>query len=170
MLEEICDIWEKHDAGEEVVCITTNGYRKTRDGHAVMGRGTAGQAAQRWPDLPDVLGQMLRDHGNVVQVIRERLVAFPVKPVYGIAGPHNVVRHMHHRFRQGDVVPGWALVADLDIIATSLRQLDGLRQARGWERVYLPRPGCGAGELDWALQVRAICQQYGDWLIVVDRR
>lgn len=168
MIEEICDIWDKHDAGE-VVCITTNGYRKTHDGHAVMGQGTALQAAQRWPDLPAILGRAIKVNNSIVQVIRERLVAFPVKPGYGIADPHNVVRHVHHRFRQGNIVPGWALVADLDIIATSLQQLDQLRQARGWERVYLPRPGCGAGELDWESLVRPVCVEYGDWLIVVDR-
>jgi len=167
MIERCTDIWQLYAAGE-VVCITTNGFVK-RNGHAVMGRGTAYQAAQRWPDLPAILGQMVREYGNVVQVVRDRLIAFPVKPGEGISNGTNVVRHMRHQFPPGHQVPGWAMVADLDIIACSLRQLDLLRRARSWKRVYLPRPGCGAGELDWESQVRPLCEQYGDWLVVTNR-
>ena len=167
MFETKADLWQLYDRGG-VCCITTNGFVK-KSGEAVMGRGVAWQAARRWPDLPAVLGWMIREYGNVVQVVRERLVAFPVKPVAGISNGSNVVRHMRHRFPPGSQVPGWAMKADLDIIARSLRQLDLLRRARGWEQVYLPRPGCGAGELDWEGQVRPLCEQYGDWLVVVTR-
>lgn len=160
------DIWELYDA-DEVVCITTNGYVK-RNGKAVMGRGTAYQAAQRWPNMAKLLGESIRQAGNVVQLIRSRLLAFPVKDTGGISDGTNVVAHMRCRFPAGSTVPGWALKADLDIIRRSLAELAVLREEYGWKRVYLPRPGCGAGELDWA-QVRPLCQKYGDWLVVVDR-
>ena len=167
MIELRADIWEIYAAGQ-VVCITTNGFVK-KNGEAVMGRGVAYQAARRWPDLPARLGHLIRANGNVVQVIRERLVAFPVKPVSGVSTGTNVVRHMRSRFPSGSWVPGWAMVADLDIIARSLRQLAQLRQAEGWERVYLPRPGCGAGEVNWESQVKPLCERFGNWLIVVTR-
>ena len=59
--------------------------------------------------------------------------------------------------------------ADPRIIARSLRELWQLFACCGWERVYLPRPGCGAGELDWETEVKPLCAQYDDWLAVVSR-
>jgi len=158
------DIWDAYDNDPAcVVCITTNVFVK-KNGQAVMGRGTAAQAAKRWPSLPRLLGNRIRANGNVVQVIAPRLLAFPVKPVSGISDGQNVVRHTQHRFPKGSTVPGWAMKADPDIIRESLAQLARIRQHHGRERVFLPRPGCGAGELDWETQVKPLCQQYGNWL------
>lgn len=168
MIEMYADIWDLYDAGE-VVCITTNGYVKP-NGEAVMGRGVARQAVDRFPDLPMTLGALLGIHGNcVLELLQDKLVSFPVKPREGIAKVHNVVRHMRHRFRICDRVPGWAMVAEWSIIGRSLDQLARLRELRGWEKVYLPRPGCGAGELDWEKQVKPMCAKRGDWLVVMDR-
>lgn len=167
MIEMYADIWKLYDAGE-IVCITTNGYVK-RNGKAVMGRGTAYQAVQRWPNMPTLLGKSIRQAGNIVHLIRPELLAFPVKGTDGISDGTNVVTHLRRRYPKGDIVPGWALKADLDIIRRSLAELAELREEYGWKQVYLPRPGCGAGELDWETQVRPLCREHGDWLIVVDR-
>ena len=35
--------------------------------------------------------------------------------------------------------------------------------------IVLPRPGCGAGELDWETQVKPLCAEYGDWLWVIEK-
>jgi len=176
MKEAKQNIWDLYDSGE-VVCITTNGFVK-KNGEAVMGRGTARQAVKRWPSLPRLLGNYINEFGNTVYVLPfpamffpknspPRLVAFPVKAVTGIYDSHNVVFGMRRQFQKGSVVPGWAMKADLAIIAKSLEELKILRVAHGWDRVYLPRPGCGAGELNWETQVKPLCEQDGDWLIVV---
>ena len=165
MKEIFVNIWDLYDAGE-IVCITTNGHVK-QNGEAVMGRGPARQAIQRWPSLARTLGGLIEQKGSMVQLIRPRLLSFPVKASGGVSDGTNVVGHVHHRYPKGYITPGWALKADLDIIRRSLDELARLSEEHGWERVYLPRPGCGAGELDWA-QVRLLCRWYGDWLVVVD--
>ena len=130
MIEEKLDIWDAYDAGA-IVCITTNGFVKG-NGEAVMGRGVARQAVWRWPYLPRMLGQLLSTYGNHVRILVDRLLAFPVKGESGINTGENVVTHMSRKFRPGSWVPGWALKADLEIIARSLQELDRQRQIRGW--------------------------------------
>lgn len=167
MKELRINIWDVYDTGG-VICITTNGYVRY-NGDAVMGRGTARQAAQRWRMLPQILGNLIKANGDIVQLIRPRLLSFPVKPTKGIATNQNVTQHWCHRYPSGSIVPGWAMKASLSLIKDSLRQLDTLRQQHNWKNVYLPRPGCGAGELDWESQVKPLCEKHGDWLIVVNR-
>lgn len=91
------NIWGLHAKGEWI-CITTNGVVK-RSGEAVMGRGCAREAAQRFPDLPWALGARLDHLGNIPHRFDfERLYTFPVKHV-------------------------WWERADLDLIKTSARLL-----------------------------------------------
>jgi hypothetical protein len=40
--------------------------------------------------------------------------------------------------------------ARIDIIVQSAKELVKLADHNKWSKVYLPRPGCGAGELTWA--------------------
>ena len=114
----------------DVICITTNGYVRG-DGKAVMGRGVAYQATQRYPDIARLLGNKLIQYGNVVSIIRvprtpneKILCSFPVK---------------HH----------WHDQADIHLIKKSAEEL--LSLAREWSNsvFVLPRPGCGNGKLGW---------------------
>lgn len=165
MREAQMDLWQAYDRGN-ICCVTTNGYVK-RNGEAVMGRGTAKQAAERWPQIPRRLGSQLAVLGNRVQFIHPRLLAFPVKGVQGTSTVRNVVAHMAGQFPSGSIVPGWAMVANVALIERSLLELSIMREPYGWGNVYLPRPGCGAGELDWERQVKPLCELYGDWLVIV---
>lgn len=167
MKEVKLNIWDAYDNDPDcVVCVTVNGYVK-KNGEAVMGRGTAAQAAQRWQSLSRWTGRWIKANGNTVQLIVPlRLLTFPVKPAKGTSDGQNVVRHMRWRYPKGSVVPGWAMKADLALIKRSLARLAQWQKFCDWERVYLPRPGCGAGELDWETQVRPLCERYGDWLLV----
>jgi len=135
-------------------CITTNGFVK-KNGECVMGRGCAKQAANRWPQqLPKLIGQNINEYGNRVLAALylsdgRHLLTFPVKPVSVIFNGNNCVKHMMNKFNVGDVVPGWAAVADIELIKMSATQLVTITDAFGWNKVVLPRPGCGAGELSW---------------------
>lgn len=145
--------------------ITTNGFVR-RDGRCVMGRGTARQAATRYPELPAQLGSYIRKYGNRVFDLGKKpdgkhLLSFPVKPVSVVFNGKNAVKHMRNRFRVGDTVPGWAAVADLRIIERSARQLVRLADHMRLDDIVLPRPGCGAGELDWSL-VKPVLERYLD--------
>jgi len=145
------------------ICITTNGAVK-KNGCAVMGRGCAAQAATRWPGIEYTLGQRLMAEGNIPFCLVKDLswvISFPVKPERVINEGTNVVAHMKHRFEIDAMVPGWAAVADPGVIENSARYLASAVTRIGWNKVVLPRPGCGAGELDWEV-VEPILQRHLD--------
>ena len=108
-----------------IIAITTNGFVK-RDGSCVMGRGCAKEAAVRFEWLPRKLGAAISKHGNHVFYFPEyRLITFPVKHV-------------------------WWEPADPKLIERSARELlETINNLKTPEPVYLPRPGCGNGQLRW---------------------
>src|SRR5262245_32053977 len=112
-----------------------------------MGRGTARQAAQLYPDLPLRLGDQIRAMGNHVCYFSDvgaGLFTFPVK----------------HR---------WFEDADLGLISRSLSEL--VIAVNKWvtQMVYLPRPGCGNGGRNWWSEVRPLLvDQLDDRFTVVD--
>lgn len=124
MREAFGDLWT-FPADYRIV--TTNGFVK-QNGHAVMGRGCAKEATQRYPLLTGQLGQRLKEQGNIVLFWSEySLLTFPVK--------HN-----------------WFERADPQLIARSVQQLlqcIELLQLEHEFRFVLPRPGCGNGQLLW---------------------
>lgn len=121
MIEVTGDIWEH--LGSAVIAITTNGSL-TRDGKAVLGRGVARQALAHLPDLPQRLGILIATGGNHVHDLGEGVVSFPVEET------------------------AWSL-PDPRLIARSARELRDRADLEGWERIVVPRPGCGGGGLNW---------------------
>ncbi len=121
MKEVFGELWESGG----IIAITTNGFVK-REGTCVMGRGCARQAAARFPELPRKLASRISAEGNHVFYFPEyRLITFPVK--------HN-----------------WWEAADLGLIDRSARELlKSIEVKKIKEAVYLPRPGCGNGRLNW---------------------
>lgn len=146
----------------DALCITTNGFVKG-NGAAVMGRGCAKEAARLIPTLPEIVGKAIKTNGNICQIVLAKnisLLVFPVKPVSKICCDGN--DHVSHMsFKPGDVIPGWACKADIEIIKQSAYQLVELTDKHGWQTVILPRPGCGAGELSWD-EVKPVLEQILD--------
>jgi len=136
------NLWDY--AGENWVVITTNGSIK-KNGHAVMGRGVALEAAVLYPTLPDELGTFLRNYGNHIFMFGDyKLLTLPVK----------------HR---------WFEKADPDLIEQGLIELATMKQENdGWlsDNIYMTRPGCGNGGLDW-VYVRPLLQYYLDDSFIV---
>lgn len=108
----------------DVRVITTNGYVK-KDGSCVMGRGCALEAKSRFPGIEYRLGTLIAEHGNHAFILSGNLVTMPVK--------HN-----------------WWEEADPGLIVRSAKELVVYADQNGWNRVLLPRPGCGNGKLSWA--------------------
>lgn len=128
MLELFGNAWELSKG--HILCITTNGAIR-RDGEAVMGRGIAYQALQKFPRLPMQLGKAIQANGNHLADLGQwdqwYLLSFPVKA-------------------------HWSDRARFKLIAQSARELQDWfwKQASNRNRqVYLPRPGCGNGGLEW---------------------
>ena len=122
MFEELGDIWGYAGRCDAIV-ITTNGSL-TKDGRAIFGRGVARQAAIRFPCIAGKLGKLLAEQGSHVFNLGDGIVSFPVEE------------------------SPWSL-PDLRIIARSAQELRLLADRSSWQRVVVPRPGCGGGGLAW---------------------
>ncbi len=179
----------------DAICITTNGYlAKTTNGVATtMGRGSAGEAKDRWPGIEYMLGCKIMEEGNRVHqltdeipevydgavnpcgpiltlqtapwsgrehVLPYHLISFPTKPQSILVDPDqsNVLPYLRKRwnFQPGQEAPGWGSPSLLQLIEQSARELVALadlhrmpNKASRWDSIVLPRPGCGAGELNW---------------------
>jgi hypothetical protein len=139
MREVTGNIWDY--LGSAIIAITTNGM-VTSDGRAVFGRGCARQARERFPDLPQRLGSLLRKGGNHVQCLGDGIVSFPVEET------------------------PWEN-PDLRLIRRSAEELCSLADRHCWQRVVVPRPGCGGGGLAWE-DVRPCLEQiFDDRFIVI---
>lgn len=137
MKEVAANLWEVE---ADLRVITTN-PDTNRDGAAVMGRGCAREARERITGIEYHFAKLLRRHGNrVMRLTRPRkgaaLASFPVK------------HHWHER-------------ADPELIRRSAGQLVALADKFGYERVVIPRPGCGNGSLSWG-EVRPLLEDVLD--------
>lgn len=121
MLEAVGDIWEH--LGRAIIAVTTNGSL-TRNGSAVLGRGVARQARNYFPDIAEIIGNLLAERGSHVHDLGNGLVTFPVEET------------------------AWSQ-PDLRIIRNSAREIRDLADRNGWQRIFVPRPGCGGGGLAW---------------------
>lgn len=121
------------------LCITTNAMIN-RSGRAAMGRGIALAAKRAVRNCDFTLGRMLAQKGNHVYQFASwhniRLFAFPTKT-------------------------DWKLPSSLSLIEQSCQELRDLWDASlPKPRVFLPRPGCCNGGLNYEHQVRPLLLQY----------
>jgi hypothetical protein len=121
MQEVVGDLWSYQ--GQGVLVLTSNGSL-TRDGRAILGRGCARQAGERFPELPQRLGARLQAGGNHVHELGDNLVSFPVEET------------------------AWSH-PDPRLIRRSAEELRALADRAGYSLVVVPRPGCGFGGLSW---------------------
>jgi len=132
------DMWDLYvrKQDRDVIVIPTNGS-VTREGLAVMGRGLALEVSNLFPYFRKQFGKKLLDNGNVVQYFpHEHLITFPVKSV-------------------------WYKDAELSIIERSCQQLNMIATCFTFDHIYVPRVGCGNGNLQWR-DVQPILEKYLD--------
>jgi hypothetical protein len=134
MKEIVGDLWHEHTEGN-VVVITTNGS-VNKVGRAVMLRGCARQARDRFPELLKTLGSLIRQHGNHVFDLGHQIVSFPVEE-----DPYQV--------------------PNMRLIEQSCHELVALVDYKGWQKIVVPRPGCGGGGLEWS-DVKLILARHFD--------
>jgi len=126
MIEVKGDIWDFYKKDHEAyICITTNGFVKN-NGDCVMGAGVAKDAKDKFKDIAQDLGSIIKKRGNNCYIFSDiRVITFPVK--------HN-----------------WFENADMELIKKSAIQLMIYIEMFNIPRVYLPKPGCGNGKLRWS--------------------
>ena len=137
MREHKGNMW---DVPADAYVITTNGYVR-KDGAAVMGRGCALEAKNRWRGLEYQLGSKIISGGNHVYV-------FPMDVAFLITMP---VKH------------NWWEKADLNLIERSVKEL--VAEVGNVVTVVMPRPGCGNGQLHWE-QVAPLLAHLDDRFII----
>ena len=128
MIEMAGSIWNSNPA--YIRCITTNGIVKS-NGELVMGRGIALQVKQRYPELPRLLGELVKNGGNIPYYIEDHnICSFPTK---------------NH----------WWDKSDIKLIINSCHHLN--RIVNSFDKyAVLTRPGCGNGGLSWETEVKPV--------------
>lgn len=118
------DMFADYLLPDVLYCITTNGDVK-RNGECVMGRGTALRAKELRPMIAKELGDLILTFGNRPFLLPGNFVSLPVK---------------HH----------WDESADPVLIRRSIQHIASILRVYDWGGlVFLPRPGCGNGQLKW---------------------
>lgn len=123
MREDVGNLWTYP---ADAIIITTNGFVK-KNGEAVMGRGCALEASQRFPWLPEELGRRINRYGNIPFGFfydENSLLTMPVK--------HN-----------------WWEKADIELIKKSAAHLNLMTDLYQFKNIVMPQPGCGNGQLSW---------------------
>jgi hypothetical protein len=137
MHEVVGNLWQFCPNGKPASArvITTNGTVK-QNGENPMGKGSAGEAARIFPFLPAKLGRAIRKRGNIVTVFPKEslnsdfdLIALPTKNE-------------------------WHENSDKELIFKSVCKLIDLADVNPWATIVMPRPGCGAGNLNWEMDVK----------------
>jgi hypothetical protein len=125
------DIWKYADDEDvDALCVLTN-MTVASSGKLIMGGGQAREAKERFPLLLTEWGAYYKKFGDAGGVVVHDplrnyvVVSFPTK-----VNPTND--------------------SDLTLIKRSCAQLVNLADTNDWERIVLPRPGCGLGGLTWA--------------------
>ena len=138
------NLWDYHKEGKWIG-ITTNGTIKN-NGDLVMGKGIALQAAKKFPKLPTMLAQHVNMNQNTPCAFPEwKLFSFPTK---------------NNFFEPADLLlieQSCQLIRDYFELHYYMNDIDQL---------YLPKVGCGAGELSWP-QVEPIVHAYLEDLVTI---
>ncbi len=145
MRERKGNIWT-FQTGDNWIVVATNGQVKS-DGQAIMGKGIALEAAERYPELPAALGKRLTVEGNHVFLFCTfGLITFPTKEEY---------------YRPSSIKL-------IEIGLKSLVNIVNDSQLQG--EILLPRLGCGNGRLQWGT-VRPLVANYlkSDQFIIFSR-
>lgn len=138
MLKELnTDVWAIADESS-AICILTNNMILA-DNRNIMGGGIAREAKDRNPLIDYICAESIR------------LGTFSL-------GYDNISKAELLRFPTKNKV--WE-PSELAIIADSLNRLVTYCKQNPNKKVYLPRPGCGLGGLDWEIDgVKELCESY----------
>jgi len=133
------NIWDYHSKGH-FITVTTNCNLKS-NGDAVMGKGIALQAKNRFPDLPKLVGQVIKQHGH-------SFCAFPVERIITVPTKVN-----------------WYEESSLELIAASFAQLIIVAHTMLPDRlrpIYCVKFGCSNGHRDWETEVMPLLEPFID--------
>lgn len=138
MLEKHGDLFDYQGKEVDAIVIPTNGV-VTKRGN-VMGKGIALLAKQKHPDFPISIGQKINEYGNRVFAWHPPrwddpwYLTFPTKYSY------------------------WE-DSDLTLIKKSMIELVEIVDSLKLTKIWLPRVGCGNGNLLWK-DIEPLCREH----------
>lgn len=135
------NLWNINPTDRFVRLITTNGIVKSNN-CLVMGKGVALQAKERYPEIDLKLGVMVKIYGNHPYYLPEyQIISFPTK----------------HDWKQ-----------DSDHILIKVSAITTLKLVEMYQikKIYLPKVGCGNGNLNWG-DVKSLLDLYFDDRFIV---
>ena len=135
------NMWD-FDSEQYYRVITTNGYIK-KNGKAVMGKGIALQAAERYPELPNLLAKHIKVWGNVVGVFKEyKIITFPTKN-------------------------NWREKSSYELVRKSCHDLFEMCICYNISKIVMPKVGCSNGGLEWDKVRKIIYKELDDDFIEI---
>lgn len=148
------------DDSVDAICITTNGI-VNNNGLAMMGAGTAGEAAKRWPSVRKNLGRSIQAFGNLPYVIGL------IDDEGNFHDPKfELLRNKEYKCLV------WSFPtkndfrdkSDIELIKRSATLLMEHADKFELKKIYIPAPGIGVntGKLDWETEVRPAIQNILD--------
>ena len=123
----------------DAICITTNGMIRS-DGKAVMGRGVALAAKNKFLGIDVNLAQAIKQSGNHTNII------------YVYALPSDKFVYIFSLPTKND----WRDKSDINLIIRSCAELRVIANKCDFKKIILPRPGCANGGLNWVDVKKAI--------------
>lgn len=136
MIETRGDIFKVPDA--DAICFTSNGMVKA-NGELVMGAGIAKQFKDKFPNVAKWFGHQVKFGGNRPHHTGRMRVGRALMEIVSFPTKHD-----------------WRDQSDLKLIEESAKFLVIIANSMKWDKIYLPRPGCGLGGLDWETQVKPV--------------
>lgn len=132
------NIWDMLDKDSVVFILTNNSIY---NGKNPMGGGIAREALNRNPGVDSIVAECIKS--NSFNLKRDALsgasmVRFPTK------------------------VSVHSLYSDVELIEDSLHRVKLIAEKFPLKKLYVPRPGCGYGGLDWDSEVKPLCEKYLD--------
>lgn len=129
-----------------VIVIPTNGIVKS-NGKLVMGAGVALEARNKFKDIDKYFGKQVQLFGNIVHYNEYHLHSNIIE-IATIVFSFPTKHHYNNN-------------SDLNLIENSTKQLISKVNILKLKEIYLPKVGCGKGNLDWS-QVKSLLDKYLD--------
>lgn len=146
----------------DAICITTNGHWTT-SGLAVMSGGCAGEAANRWPEIPIRLGKLLKQSRlNIPYLIG----AVDTSAKHIDLADLDKKQHKCLIFSFptiNNLIKG----SELNLIVQSAKLISDLADKYALKRVIIGRPGVGIGGLIWTEVKAALDPILDDRFVIV---
>ena len=149
MLEEKTNILsDKILIKADAICFTSNGIVK-KSGELVMGAGVAKAFKNKFVGIDKRAGNIVNKNGNVCQIVSYEIDKSDSLPIISFPTKYH-----------------WRNPSSLSLIKKSAEELMRLIEMHGWKKVYLPRPGCANGGLQWASVKSAIENILDDRVVI----